>query len=96
MGAVAAGLIMATGIKLISALRTNVMGRAACAVLALATFGAVALWRLPLGWALLAVGGPACVWAWYRLGTAPATPASSPEVTAAAATDPDSGQTPKP
>ncbi|MFV0681044.1 chromate transporter [Ottowia sp.] len=95
MGAVAAGLIMATGIKLISALRTNVMGTTACAVLALATFGVVALWRLPLAWALLIVGGPACVWAWWCLGTAPPAQPSPPEA-ATAATDPDSGQTPQP
>ena len=48
MGAVAAGLIAATGIKLIAALKRNVMGRLACAALASITFVAIALARVPL------------------------------------------------
>ena len=42
MGAVAAGLILGTGIKLIGALRANAMGMPACIGLALATFVAIA------------------------------------------------------
>ena len=67
MGAVAAGLIIATGIKLIGALRANAMGMPACIGLALATFVAIGLLRLPLGPVLLVLGGAACAWAWRRL-----------------------------
>ncbi len=68
MGAVAAGLIAATGIKLIAALKRNVMGRLACAALASITFVAIALARVPLVWVLLGVGGLACAWAYRQLG----------------------------
>lgn len=70
MGAVAAGLITATGIKLISALKRNVMGLAVCWVFALLSFGAIALLRMPLVWVLLGVGGLACVWAYSQLASA--------------------------
>lgn len=65
MGAVAAGLISATGLKLISALRSNPMGQALCWLFAALTFAAVALLRLPLVWVLLGVGSLACALA-YR------------------------------
>ena len=67
-GAVAAGLITATGLKLMSALGKNAMGLPACLVLVALTFGAIALLRWPLLWVLLGIGGAACVWAWSRLG----------------------------
>jgi chromate transporter len=66
MGAVAAGLITATGIKLISALDKNAMGLGVCIALAALTFVAIALLRWPLLWVLLGIGGCACVWA-YRV-----------------------------
>jgi len=72
MGAVAAGLIAATGIKLIAALSKNPMGMGVCASLAGVTFVAIALLRLPLVSVLAVVGGVACVWAWHRL--APPSP----------------------
>ncbi|MDP3519078.1 MAG: chromate transporter [Hydrogenophaga sp.] len=73
MGAVAAGLITATGIKLIAALDNNAMGRTACLLLAALTFVAIALLRWPLLWVLLGIGGGACLWAYRVLGrTAPA------------------------
>ncbi|MFC7408379.1 chromate transporter [Hydrogenophaga atypica] len=68
MGAVAAGLITATGIKLIAALDNNAMGRLACLLLAALTFVAIALLRWPLLWVLLGVGGGACLWAYHVLG----------------------------
>ena len=96
MGAVAAGLIIATGIKLIAALRSNVMGPAACALLALASFVAIALLRWPLGAVLLVIGGAGCAWAWHRLGATPTPPGplahGAPHP--AALTDADSGQKP--
>ncbi len=70
MGAVAAGLIAATGIKLIAALQKNVMGALACGLLAALTFVAVALMRVPLVWVLLVVGGAAYGWAYRQLGRA--------------------------
>lgn len=70
MGAVAAGLIAATGIKLIAALQKNVMGALACGVLAALTFVAVALMHVPLVWVLLVLGGVAYAWAYWQLGRA--------------------------
>jgi chromate transporter len=72
MGAVAAGLITATGIKLIAALGKNPMGLRTCAGLALLTFVAIALLRWPLVGVLLGVGGAACLWAYRLLGLRPA------------------------
>ena len=70
MGAVASGLITATGLKLIGALKSNVMGPVVCAVLAALTFIAVAWFRIPLTWVLLACGTVACTWAYQKLGAA--------------------------
>lgn len=66
MGAVSAGLIIANGMKLLSALVKNPMGLWACTGLATLAFVAVGLLRWPLVWVLLGLGGAACVWA-YRL-----------------------------
>ena len=71
MGAVAAGLIAATGIKLITALQKNPMGLGVCIGLAGLTFVAIALLRWPLVGVLAAVGGGACLWAWRRLAPPP-------------------------
>jgi chromate transporter len=68
MGAVAAGLIAAAGLRLVGALRTNAMGSVSCWVLVAVTFVAVAILRLPLAWLLLIIGLPSCVWAYYCLG----------------------------
>ncbi|MES2583927.1 MAG: chromate transporter [Pseudomonadota bacterium] len=70
MGAVAAGLITATGIKLIGALKNNVMGLAVCWGFAVLSFVAIAWLRLPLVWVLLGVGGLACIWAYRQLDSA--------------------------
>ncbi len=67
MGAVAAGLITATGFKLVSALGRNVMGIAACTVLGLACFAAIALLRWPLAYVLLGLGLVGCTLAYRRL-----------------------------
>ena len=74
MGAVAAALISATGIKLVGALRGNPMGMAVCTALAALTFIAIALLRWPLAWVLPGLGVLACAWAWRQLGRLPATP----------------------
>ena len=67
MGAVAAGLIFSTGLKLLPALRRNVLGRTAAFALAALMFGCIALLRVPLLWMLAGLGGLACVSAWRRL-----------------------------
>ena len=69
MGAVAAGLVTATGLKLVSALGTNAMGLPVCTGLAVLTFAAIVGLGWPLAWVLPAVGGPACLWAWVKLAT---------------------------
>lgn len=73
MGAVAAGLITATGLKLMAALGKNVMGLPVCLGLAVLTFVAIALLHWPLAWVLLGIGGMACTWAWVRLGATRST-----------------------
>jgi len=70
MGAVAAGLITATGIKLISALEKNAMGLGLCSLLAALTFVAIGLLHWPLVWVLLGIGGGACLWAYRVLSDA--------------------------
>ena len=74
MGAVAAGLIVGTALKVMSALRGNPMGLTASAALLVSAFVAVALLRWPLVWVLLGLGTLACLIAWRRLRarTAPA------------------------
>ena len=67
MGAVAAGLIAATGLKLFGALQKNVLGLPLCAALGVLCFIAVALLRLPLGYVLLGLGGIACTVAYKKL-----------------------------
>lgn len=67
MGAVAAGLITATGLKLLPALRKNAMGPALCGALGVAAFAAIALLKLPLFWVLLVLGGAGCVMAFRKL-----------------------------
>lgn len=67
MGAVAAGLIAATGLKLFPALRRNALGLGACVVLCVLCFAAVALLRWPLAYVLLGLGLIACVLAYRKL-----------------------------
>ena len=67
MGAVSAGLIAGTGIKLISALKANPMRMPACLTLAALSFVGVALLRLPLAWVLLGTGSLGMGWAWVQL-----------------------------
>jgi len=68
MGAVAAGMIGATGIKMLSALKENPLGTTVALVLAALTFVATALLRLPLSWVLLMLGGSGIFWAYRQLG----------------------------
>lgn len=74
MGAVAAGLIGGTALKLLEALRGNPVGLPAAAVLGVSMFGLVALLRWPLAWVLLGLGVVACAWAAYVLSRPRETP----------------------
>jgi chromate transporter len=67
MGAVAAGLITATGLKLIAAVKLNPMGKKVCWLLAALTFVAIAVLRWPLIWVLLGIGGMACIIAYQAI-----------------------------
>jgi len=67
MGAVAAGLIIATGIKLASALKTSPLGIPACIALGIACFAAIALLRWPLAYVVFGLGSIGCVLAYRRL-----------------------------
>ena len=67
MAAVAAGLIGATGLRLVSSLNKNVLGLRTCAALGLACFVAIALMRLPLAYVLLGLGTVACALAYRGL-----------------------------
>jgi chromate transporter len=67
MGAVAAGLIVGTGLKLAAALRSNPMGLPVCLPLAALAFAGVALLRWPLVWVILGLGTVGCGYAWTRL-----------------------------
>jgi len=67
MGAVAAGLITATGLKLSSALKRNVMGLALCVALGVAAFVTIAWLKLPLAWVLVVLGGIGCVTAYRKV-----------------------------
>lgn len=68
MGAVSAGMIAATGLKLMAALKHNAMGLVVCWSLTIVSFVAIALLRLPLAGVLFGLGGLACVWAYRQLG----------------------------
>ncbi|MEO8751311.1 MAG: chromate transporter [Casimicrobiaceae bacterium] len=67
MGAVAAGLIIGTGLKLAPALRQSPLGIPACVAIGIATFVLVALLRVSLLWVLLGLGALGCAAAWVRL-----------------------------
>lgn len=67
MGAVAAGLIVASGLKLVSALKNHPLGMPLCLGFASLCFVMVALLRLPLAYALFGLGIVACVLTWRKL-----------------------------
>jgi chromate transporter len=67
MGAVAAGLILATGLKLLPSLKKSPMGRWPALLLALLTIIAVLWLRLPLPQLLIGLGGLGMALAWWQL-----------------------------
>ena len=68
MGAVAAGLIIATACKLMPTLAQNPLGRLPSALVLLATLASVGGLRWPMAYAVLGIGGIAVWAAWRRLG----------------------------
>jgi chromate transporter len=67
MGAVAAGLILSTGVKLLGTLGRNPMGRPICAGFGIATILAIAWLRVPLAWVILGLGSLAITVALKKL-----------------------------
>ena len=67
MGAVAAGLIFSTGVKLLPALRRNVLGAAPAYLFTALMFACIALLRVPLAWMLGGLGGIGFALAWRKL-----------------------------
>ena len=67
MGAVAAGLICATGMRLLRAVQGHAMGIALCTAMGVLTFAAIALLHWPLIYVLLPVGGAACIQTYRKL-----------------------------
>jgi len=69
MGVAAAGLVLATAIRLAPGLVRGPLGRSGAALVAAATALAVGLLRWPLPAVVLGLGLPAIAWAWWRLAT---------------------------
>ena len=67
MGAVAAGMVVGTALKLTPVLRTNPMGKTACLLIGALGFACIALMRWPLIWVLPVLGLVACAFAWTRI-----------------------------
>jgi chromate transporter len=74
MGAVCAGLIGATALRLGASLRRHPLGPAACVAIAAAGFVLVALLHAPLFLVLATLGGVSCVLTWRCLPHDPARP----------------------
>lgn len=69
MGAVAAGLIIASGMRLFGALKTNPLGLPLCITLGATCFVMVGVLRWPLIYALLGLGPIACFLAYRKLSS---------------------------
>jgi chromate transporter len=67
MGAVAAGLVIATALKLAATLKDSPLGVPLCVAFGSVTFVAIALARLPLVWVVCGLGSLAIVVAWWKL-----------------------------
>ena len=77
MGAVSAGLVISTALKLSTTVRGNPMGRWSAIAFAALTFVLTALLRWPLVWVVLGLGSIGIAVAWYRLGQAAASSSES-------------------
>ena len=81
MGAVAAGLIAATALKLLKPLAANPLGQPVCYALMALSFFAVAILRWPLFYPLGGLGLLACTLAYRKLKDTSADAAANPSVT---------------
>ena len=70
MGAISAGLIIGTALKLIPTLKDSPLGRPLCAAVAVVAFVCVALLRWPLVWVLLCLGVLTCCYSAMRIKSA--------------------------
>ena len=70
MGAVAAGLILSTGIKLLGSLRRGATGMPVALGLATLAFAMIAIARWPLIWVVLGLGAVSISWTGWRLSMA--------------------------
>lgn len=77
MGAVAAGLILATGLKLMASLRRSAIGFPVALGLAALAFALIAIARWPLIWVVLGLGTVSVTWTWWRLSIVAAEEAGS-------------------
>ena len=73
MGAVSAGLIIGSAFKLIPMLQRNPMGLPVCSLIAIVTFGLIALLRWPLVWVLLGLGVVTCCYAAIKINSGKST-----------------------
>jgi len=69
MGAVAAGLIGAVGLKLFASIKTSPVGKLGFTAVSIISFVMVALLRIPLMWTIACVGIPSIYWTYWRLRT---------------------------
>jgi chromate transporter len=67
MGAVAAGLVIGTAIRLLPTLKGNALGLGPAALVLLLTFVSVGVLHWPLVWVVLGLGGLAYAGAWWGL-----------------------------
>jgi chromate transporter len=67
MGIVSAGLILATGVKLLTAVRKNPMGQWQAVLLAASTIAAIVWLKIPLPWLVLVLGGTGMALVWRKL-----------------------------
>ena len=79
MGAVSAGLVIASGLKLCTTLPQNPMGLGATVLFAVLAFAFVGIFRFPLLWVLLGLGALACVLTYRALSKLPPKLHSKPD-----------------
>ena len=68
MGAVSAGLVIGTALKLVGGLRRSPLTGPGAAGVALLTLLAIGVWRWPMVGVVLGLGGASVAVAWWRLG----------------------------
>lgn len=67
MGAVAAGLMVSTAVRLLTTLKSSPLGRWPALAFAALTFGVIVLLRWPMAWVVPGLGVFAIALAWWRL-----------------------------